>query len=195
MKCGSCGNENIIYNCSICSNPLCVKCESKLGGSSICPGCRARLRERKAAQYEAKTRNLNCPCGLLAGILAAVASAVAWSQVALLTGGPFEVGGIVLGGMVGYGVMKGAGDKRGYILQQMAAAIAIAGIILAYFLVLLRTQRQAYSGLVGSDSSLIGALCAFPGYLSDLGLPAWLFLVLGTLLAYYIPAVRAQPEG
>ncbi len=190
MKCVNCGKEDVIYNCFLCRNPICGQCESKLRGNSVCPGCLARRRERKAAEYEAETKRLNCPCGLLVGLLAAVATAVAWSQVAVLTGGRFEVGALLLGGMVGYGVMKGAGDKRGYILQQMASGITVAGTLLAYFLVLVRTQEHSYRQLSGGSSSLLGALCAFPGYLSELELPAWLALGAGIALAYYIPRVR-----
>jgi hypothetical protein len=194
MKCVNCPNEDVIYNCFLCSSPLCAQCESKLRGNSVCPGCLERLRQRRAAEYEEETEHLNCPCGFLLGLLIAVGAAVAWSQVALLTGGSFEVGAVLLGGMVGYAVMKGAGDKRGYVLQQIAAVLTLAGILFAYFLVLLRAEHQAYADLSG-DSPLFAALCAFPGYFCELGTLAWALLALGALLAYYIPRVRTPPAG
>lgn len=195
MKCVNCGKEDVIYTCFLCSNPICVQCESKLRGNSVCPACLDRRRERKAAEYEAETKHLNCPCGFLLGLLVAVVTAVAWSQVAVLTGGRFEVGALLLGGIVGYGVMKGAGDKRGYVLQQMASGVTLAGILLAHFLVLVRTQGHSYRQLSEGGSSLLGALCAFPGYVSELGLMAWLALAAGTALAYYIPRVRTLRGG
>jgi hypothetical protein len=194
MKCVNCSSQDVIYSCFLCSSPLCVRCESKLRGNSVCPACLERLRQRRAAEYEQETQQLNCPCGALVGLLAALGTAVAWSQVAVLTGNPFEVGAVLLGGMVGYGVMKGAGDKRGYILQQMAAVLTLVGIFFAYFLVALRTERHAYAQLSG-ESPLVGALCAFPGYLSGLSALAWLLVALGTLLACCIPRVRRLPEG
>ncbi len=194
MKCVSCENRDPIYNCFLCRNPICIDCESKLRGNSICPICVNRLREEKAARYQAETERVNCPCGFLLGLVVAVATAIAWSQVAVSSRSSFDVGSIILGGMVGYGVMRGAGDKRGFALQQIACFLTLVGIVLAYFLVFLRTQASAYRELSGGGSSLLGALYGFPGYLSELGPLAWLFLLGGAALGYYIPHVRTLPR-
>jgi len=192
MKCVSCDSQDPIYNCFLCRNPICVDCETKRRGNSICPVCVTRLREQRAARYKAETERVNGPCGFLLGLVMAVATAIAWSQIAVLTRTTFTVGSLVLGGMVGYGVMRGAGDKRGYTLQQIACFLTLVGAVSAYFLVFVRTETHAYVKLTG-DSSLLGALYAFPGYLSGLGPLAWLFLIGGTALAYYIPHVRTLP--
>jgi len=96
--------------------------------------------------------------------------------------------------MVGYGVMQGAGDKRGYTLQQIACFLTLVGAVFAYFLVFVRTQTHAYSTLSGGGPSLLGALYGFPGYLSELSPLAWLFVIGGTALAYHIPHVRTLPD-
>lgn len=194
MNCINHRDQFAPYNCYLCGNPVCPQCETKLKGRSICPGCRNRLRERVEAEYKAETERVNCPCGFLCGLVAAGAAAFAWSQIALLTGSTFDIGAVVLGGVVGYGVMKGAGDKRSCSLQQIAGALTIAGVFVAYFLTFLRTQPQAYGRLSGGGSDFLGALYAFPAYLGQLTPLAWLLLVAAALLSYYIPHVRALPR-
>ena len=193
MRCIGCHTDNTIYNCYLCRNPICVDCESKLHGNSICPSCRQRLREQKAAAIRKESQDVNCPCGFLFGLVAAVATAIAWSQMAVFTSGEFALGPLLMGGMVGFGVMHGAGQKRGYTLQQIAFLLTLVGIILGFFLVFWRTQGGSYASL-SAGSSLSGALYAFPAHLSEVGGFSWLTAVVGVGLAYYLPHVRAVPE-
>ena len=92
MRCIGCKNDDTIYNCFLCKSPICVACETKLRGNSICPVCVARLRDKKLAAYKQECEYLNCPCGFLLGLVMAVATAIAWSQIALLTRSTFTVG-------------------------------------------------------------------------------------------------------
>ena len=195
MNCVNHPDTDAPYQCHRCQNFICVECETKMNGRSVCPKCLARIRERLAAQYEAETRHVNYGGAVLGGILAAVATACAWSQLALVVKSRLDVGALVLGGMVGWGVIKGAGDKRGRILQQTACILTLAGIIFGYFLVFFRTERAAYLHLSGAESAMLGAMYAFPGYLSSIGLLGWLFLAAGTVLSYYIPRPRSLTSG
>ena len=158
MNCVNHSDQFAPYNCYLCKNPICPECESKLRGNSICPTCRNRLRQRVEDVYEAETQRLNCPCGFFYGLVAAAAAAFAWSQIALLTGGPFDIGAPILGGLVGYGVMKGAGEKRGRTLQEIALILAIVGVFLAHFLTFLRTQPQAYGRLSGGGPDVLARI-------------------------------------
>jgi len=194
MRCIGCHSDNTIYNCYLCRNPICVDCESKLHGHSICPSCRQRLREQEAMVIRKETQDVNCPCGFLLGMVAAVVTAIAWSQMAVLTRGDFALGGILMGGMVGYGVMHGAGKKRGYSLQQIAFLLTLVGVILGFFLIFWRTQTSAYSSLA-AGSSVTGALYAFPAHLGEVGGLSWLAALAGIVLAYYLPHPRSQPKG
>ena len=194
MRCVIHRDEDALFNCYLCKSAICVDCESKLNGRSVCPICLERLRQRKAAEIEAETKRLNCPCACVMGLLAAGAAAFAWSQIALLTGRRLDAAAVVLGALVAYAVMKGAGGKRGHSLQQAASILALAGILLGYFLVFVRTQPDAYSQISGAGSELLGAFYAFPGYLSGLGLVGLAFLALGVGLAYYLPRPR-QARG
>ncbi|MFB3882719.1 MAG: B-box zinc finger protein [Armatimonadota bacterium] len=195
MRCIIHRDEDALFNCYLCKSAICVDCESKLNGRSICPICLERLRERKVAEIEAETRDLNCPRACIVGLVAAGVTAFAWSQVALLTGSRLDPAAVVLGALVAYAVMKGAGGKRGYSLQQAASGLALGGILLGYFLVFVRTQPEAYARLSGAGSELLGALYAFPGYLGGLGFLGFLCLAAGVGLAYYLPHPRTPPPA
>lgn len=189
MRCSHCPSQDAILNCYLCRNPLCVECESKHGDRSICPTCRARLQQRREAEHAAETQHLNCPSGLCYGLIAALAAAFAWSQVAVLTGGALTVSAVPLGGLVGFAVMYGSGQKRGEILQQIAGVLTMLGILAAYFLVYYRTGAPSYRSL-SAGSGLTGALMGYPGFLTELGFLAWLWFAVGVGLAYYLPHVR-----
>jgi len=179
MNCVNHPDEDAPYQCYRCRSAICVECESKTNGRSICPACLAQIRQRIAERYEAETRNVSYGGGVLGGVLAAAAVAFLWSRSIVWTGYRMEVGAAVLGAAVGYAVMLCAGEKRGHGLQQIASVIAVVGIVSAHLLIFLRTRGAAY---------------AFPEHLASLGLLDWLFLVLGVASAYWIPHVRSLPE-
>jgi len=201
MKCVIHRDEDALFNCYLCRNPICVNCamelrgERRLRGRSVCPICIARIEERKAAEIAAETQDLKCPCACVMGLVAAGAIAFAWSQLVLMTGRPLDVGAVALGALVAFAVMRGAGNKRGHNLQQMASLLTLAGILLGHFLILLRTQQASYATLSAASGEALGALYAFPGYLSSLGATSWVFLVAGAALAYYLPQPRTTPAA
>jgi len=190
MNCVNHPDEDAPYQCYLCRSPICVECETKVRGLSVCLSCLARSRQREAARYEAETRDINYPGGLIAGLVAALAVAFTWSQFAVWMESRLAFGALLLGGLVGYAVMTGSGAKRSPYLQQIAAVLALAGTIFSWFLIFWRTQSAVYVRLFPGSSSLSAAVCAFPEYLSTLGLLEWLFLALGTAWAYWVPHVR-----
>lgn len=195
MKCVIHRDEDALFNCYLCRNPICVDCARELRGHSVCPICIARIEERKAAEIEAETKDLKCPCACVTGLLAAGAIAFAWSQLVLMTGRRLDVGAVALGALVAFAVMRGAGNKRGQNLQQMASLLTLGGILVGHFLILLRAEPERYAGLSIGGGDALGALYAFPDYLSSLGAEGWFFLVAGTMLAYYLPHPRTGPAG
>jgi hypothetical protein len=194
MRCSHCQSRDVLYNCYLCKNPLCVQCESKRGDRSICPTCAARIQQRREDEHAAETRHLRCPSGFCYGLIATLAAAFVWSQIAVLTGGPFLIGAIPLGGLVGYAVMHGAGQKRGEILQQIACVLTILGVFIAYFIVYYRTGFHSYQHL-SAESAFAGALLGYPGFLNELGALGWLWVAVGVALAYYVPHVRRLPAS
>ncbi|MCJ7822329.1 MAG: hypothetical protein MUQ26_04490 [Armatimonadetes bacterium] len=179
MNCVNHPDQDAPYQCYRCQSAICVDCETKMSGRSICPVCMAQIRAHLAQRYESETRHVNYCAGALAGLLMAAGGAFAWSQVVVMTDSQLAAAAVVLGGAVGYAVMLGAGEKRGYSLQQMAAVLALVAGVLAYLLIFVRSQGVVY---------------AFPEYLASLAPLDWLYLVLGVLWAYWVPHVRSLPE-
>jgi phosphate/sulfate permease len=195
MTCVFHKGEDALFQCYRCHNPICVDCESKADGNSICPRCRAEMEQQVAAQYQEEVRDLNYTGAVFAGFLAALIAAIAWSQLAVSFGSRTDLVAVALGALVGYAVAQGAGDKRGRDLQQIAALIALAGILTGYFLVSLRTAWSSHLALSGTNSAVQGALYAFPVYLASIGVLGWLLLVSGIAAAYWVPHVRTPPGG
>lgn len=147
-------------------------------------------RERLAARLVAETQQVNYAGAIISGLVVAIMFPLLWSQLAPSKGYGLSVGATILGGIVGYAVMIGAGSKRGRALQQSSAILTILGILLAHFLILLRTQQYAELGLPDFGSAVLAAGYAFPSYLSSLTPWNGLFLVLGVISAYWVPHVR-----
>jgi len=190
MKCVIHRDEDALFNCYLCRNPICVNCARDLRGRSVCPNCIARIEQRKAADIAAETEDLNCPSACVMGLVAAGAVAFAWSQLVLMTGRPLDLSAVALGALVAFAVMRGAGGKRGHNLQQMAALLTLAGVLFGHFLIFLRVLPEHYAELSAGAGDALAALYAFPGYLSSLGATGWVLLVAGTALAYYLPHPR-----
>jgi len=189
MDCANHPGVDAPYSCFRCHAPICVDCETKLEGASICLACYGLIREQIAKRYDAEARGLNYPGALLAGAAAVVVTALAWSQLALWGGAGFWSGFIaaLVGSGVGWAVRTGAGDKRGHALQQMAGVLALVAIILGHYLIYYRTGQAEAAG-----PGFTNALMTFPSYLSEkLGFLDWLFLVVGLVWAYWIPHVRS----
>lgn len=179
MNCVNHPDQDAPYQCYRCQSAICVDCETKVSGRSICPVCMAQIRANLAQRYESETKHVNYSGGAVAGLLMAAGGAFAWSQFVVMTDSQLALAAVLLGGAVGYAVMVGAGEKRGHSLQQMAAVLALVAGVFAYLLIFVRSRGAAY---------------AFPEYLASLAPLDWLYLVLGVLWAYWIPHVRSLPE-
>lgn len=191
MNCVNHPDQDAPYQCSRCHAPICTDCETKVGGLSVCLSCVAAGRERLASRYRAETLNVNYGGGLLAGLLASLMVAFLWSQLAIaINSRSLGTGAAVLGGIVGYSVMAGAGGKRGRALQQMASALSLVGILAGHFLVWLRTQGEGMMAISGFGSTVRTAAYSFPAYLSSLSPVDAILLVVGIGLAYWVPHVR-----
>ncbi len=177
------------YHCHRCHAPICVDCESKLSGASICRSCLGLIRGQIASRYQAEQYQVSYCGAFLAALAVAVAVGVAWSQVVVWTGYRPQFAAALLGGAVGCATYAGAGHKRGRSLQQLAAVMTLFGILLAHYLVFWRTQ------FAGSPAAATGSpLLAFPGYLSaNLDFLDWLFLAVGVAWSYWTPHVRTLP--
>jgi hypothetical protein len=191
MRCIIHRDEDALFNCYLCRNPICPDCATEQNGRSICPVCIARFQQRKAAVIESETKDPHCYCAAALGLIAAVTGAWAWSQFVVMgVGTRLDVFALALGGLIAYAVMRGAGGKRGQQLQQLAALLTLAGVLLGYYLILLRAYQGFYTGVAGVNPSGTAALYAFPGFLGDLGIIPWLLMAAAITLAWYLPHPR-----
>jgi len=193
MNCVNHPDQDAPYQCSRCRCPICVECETKVRGESLCLSCRALREERLAARYEAETRNVSYAGAVVSGLLAGLMLAFLWSQLALSLKTSLGVGALVIGGVVGYSVMTGAGRKRGRALQQTSALLTVLGVVCGHFLIWVRLQIGQPTAPGGPSSDLLSSAYTFPSYLGSLSPLDAVFLVLGTIWAYWTPRVRAWP--
>ena len=178
------------YQCSYCRAPICVDCERKVDGRSVCLSCLKLQEERVAARYLDETRNISHAGAVISGLLAALIFALLWSQLAVSSGLGLSVGAVTMGGIVGYAVITGAGRKRGRTLQQIGAILTIVGILCAHFLILMRAQAHSDYRVPDFGSETLSAAYSFPSYLSSLSPWNGLFLVLGVIWGYWAPHVH-----
>jgi len=190
MNCVNHPMQDAAYQCQYCQAPICVECERKLDGLSICVSCLTAKQERLAARYAAETQHVSWVAGAVSGALAGLLFALLWSQLSVALDWGLGPGAVVIGAVVGYSVMKGAGGKRGRALQQVSAILAILAVLCAHFLILLRTRGYAELGIPHSGSPAAAAAYAFPAYLSSVSLWDGLCFVLGAILGYWIPRPR-----
>jgi|GEM_PF-530018 len=189
MNCANHPDQDAPYQCIRCRRPICVDCESKYQGSSICVSCLEEMRAVVRGRYQAETRQVNYGGALLAGLAAGLAGAFAWSQLAVFMHGyRFEAGAALLGGLVGWAVMAGAGKKRHANLQRLALVLALFAMAAGHLLILAR----AHLPNEGAEALEVGlaALYAFPSQLARTGPLDWLFTAVGGFWAFYIPHVR-----
>jgi hypothetical protein len=183
------------YQCHRCKEWICPDCEVKVEGRSMCRSCYANVHRQVAARYQAETRNINYPMGLLAAAAAAVAVAYVAARVdaAVSYRLPFAV--TLLGGVVGYSVVSGSGGKRGESLQKLAAVVTLVGAFVAWLLASAFMGAPDRYGASGFEAPLAAALSTFPSYLQqDLKALDWVFLIVGVAWAWWIPHARTIPE-
>ena len=87
------------------------------------------------ARYERETTAPNLKRALVWGALAGLACAVTWFSVVVITGWEATLLAIAVGYVVAKTVMSAAGDKRGRRVQWLSAAITLAAMMLAHYLI------------------------------------------------------------
>ncbi len=171
--------------CALCDRPICRNCRGVVNGKSVCGDCRSKVvAELRAEQVEID----NVPAALGGGILAAILCGAAWAAMVVVTN--FEIGyaAVGVGIVVGYGVLLGAGKKRGRNLQWIALACSVLGLLLGkYFTIahLIIANVEEAKELSHFDPRLVAVFFrALPDFLSPFD-ALWVFIALR--VAWKIP--------
>ena len=172
--------------CALCRRQV-PKASTYLVNEQVgCAECVAQVRAAQAAQVPSGSNVIVAVVGGLAG---ALVGAAVWAGVAIATN--FEVGyiAVLVGFLAGLGVKIGARTQRGPLLQVIAAALAVVGLLAAKYMVFAYALVE-FGHEKGADISYFDGriLSVFPSALGDM-LSAFdaLFLVLALMAAYRVP--------
>ena len=152
-------------------------------------------------QLDDETKNPNLLVALLLGLLAGLAGGAVWFVITCVTQWTIGYVAIGLGWLVGQGIIKGAGGKKGPILQIMAAAITLVSIVITEIFVVCHfiveaLHKEGSTTANAFDMLLLGIQNEgfisffsniFPEILSPIGLLIWGF---GIWTAYNVPKVH-----
>ncbi|MDP7180508.1 MAG: hypothetical protein QF824_04525 [Candidatus Woesearchaeota archaeon] len=130
---------------------ICSNCRTKLTGESkrvvtkeggiaeLCFKCHEGI--EKALHMESK--DVNFPLALGLGLIAGIIGAFIWYGIVVLTQWQFGLIALVIGYLVGFGVMIGAGRRRSVSLQIMSGVIALGSILFGEVLITSHFVLQA----------------------------------------------------
>jgi hypothetical protein len=171
--------------CALCKRPICKNCRRLVNQKLACGDCLKQI----LAEIEAEKVNGS---GLLfavgGGVVAAVLCGAAWTAMVILTNMEIGYAAVGVGLATGYGVLLGAGKKKGFNLQVVAVLCAVLGLILGkYFTVahVILHQVKEAEGLSYFDQRLFPIFVeVLPQLLSPFD-ALWAFIALR--IAWRIP--------
>jgi hypothetical protein len=97
----------------------------------LCADCAATLE----ARYQAETEQPELLHGALLGLILGFLGAILWFLILVSTGWELGFLSLGLGYLVGWGVMRGAGRKRGRKLQWLAVADTLVVMVFTQYLI------------------------------------------------------------
>ncbi len=154
-----------------------------------CPDCQ-RLTEELFRQ---ETENPNYAGAVAAGVLAGIAGGALWYFVEILL--KLRVGyiGLAVGFAVGWGVILGAGKKRGETLQVISAIISLVAVLGASYLSAMH-QYHSYISKLAGEGGQISNLTISPfsqellaSFVTPVGVFIW---ALAVYIGYRTPQAR-----
>jgi len=176
--------------CALCSHTVGRESAYFVNSQLACAGCVAQVRAELASQAPG---GIGVLVAGVAGLAGALVGAAVWSGVAIAT--DLEVGyvAVLVGFLAGLGVKLGAGKQRGRLLQYLAAALAVVGLLAAKYMLfayaLVKVGRERGLSIGYLDGRI---LSFFPEALGQmLGAFDVLFLFLALGAAYRVPKAHA----
>jgi hypothetical protein len=114
--------------CIVCFEPVPAGSTTRVSGEPACPAC-ADKASRENAELQLGARHL--PTAALFGTVAAVLCALVWTAVVALASLELGFLAILVGFAVGHAVRLGARNGRSPVLQGLAVALSVFGLVLA----------------------------------------------------------------
>lgn len=98
----------------------------------MCRQCVENLEE----EARRETENPDLPRALMSGLAAAVLACVIWYGLAVWQGAQYGIIAVGVGWLVGMAVMRGAGKKRGRVLQIYSGVLTLFAMVFAEYFIL-----------------------------------------------------------
>jgi hypothetical protein len=119
--------------CVLCHRAICKNCRGVVNSKHVCADCRTKVLNELEAD---KATVIKMPLALAGGVIAAVLSGAAWATMIVVTHMAIGYAALGVGFLTGWGVVLGAGNKRGRKLQWLAVGCSLLGLIMGkYFAV------------------------------------------------------------
>jgi hypothetical protein len=132
MCCAQRDNETA-GTCVLCHRAICKNCRGVVNSKHVCADCRTKVLNELEAE---KATVVKMPIALAGGVLAALLCGALWATIAVLTNLEIGYAAVGVGFATGWGVVLGAGQKRGKNLQWLAVGCSVLGLIVGkYFIV------------------------------------------------------------
>jgi hypothetical protein len=142
--------------CRACQSPLSGN-YFQFAGAMICPACATRV---QSAQAEPDHSGLIR--GTLFGLGAAVACAVGYATILVVTGFELALVSIAVGYLVGRAVRIGSHGLGGRRCQAIAVVLTYLAITISYLPLLLKNIEATSAQIAGAIVPLLGIALAYP---------------------------------
>jgi len=178
--CASCsmpiesGDENLIIKAS----------KKKERDTFLCAQCLAKVE----TALEEETRNPNVLLAFVGGLGCAVVAGLIWYFFVTLTGWQVGIIAILMGWLVGQGVVRGAGNKRGTALRWISVLLTLVAIFFSEYLIFNHFFHEAGFAV---NLPIDAFLEAYGAYLSEGGgFLDIVFFVIALWQAYATPGPK-----
>ncbi len=158
--------------CDVCRTAICRNCRYTVDTASTCEAC---ARDIARAHREEKAGPERLLPGIIGGAAGALVGGGVWAAIAIST--RLEVGyiAVLVGFLAGYGVVLGAGRKKGWHLQAAAVICALVGLIVGRYVTVVHFVKDRVREVDGE------AAAAAISYLSGQTMTAVMDLLPRTL--------------
>lgn len=193
------GKADEIVKCADCGKELKVEERHSFEGNDgediyYCDECLAKINQA----FEEETKNPNILFALVSSIIAGILGGLAWYWITVITN--LQVGylAIALGWLIAFATCKGAGNKKGKLLQVIAVLVTLVTLLFSDFMISLHYVGDSLGDTMSSIDAfkyflekgfhpILIFIVVLKNTISPIGLVIW---GVGLYTAYVIPKAR-----